>query len=116
MAGPPDAANGPEADAPDLWPAVMWILLGVGIYATAPDAWAWWKGFAYFLLGAPLMLLVTGTATARLNRTVTAMLKEVLPADDWLRPVMVAVLRAMLIVMEAWLVLYLSHGLARFLG
>ena len=110
--GAPTGSLGPA----DVWPAVLWIAAGIYAYAGAPALFTWWKGAAYFLGGAPLMLLVTGTATARLRRTVVEMVTEVFPRRDRLTDAVLLMLRGMLAAIEAMLVLFAASGTLRLLG
>lgn len=109
--------EGPAGEEPvDLWPAVLWIAAGIYAFASMPALFTWWKGAAYFLAGAPVMLLVTGTATARLRRTVVEMVTEVFPRGDDLTAIVLLVLRGLLAVIEAMLVLFAANGTLRLLG
>ena len=100
----------------DVWPAVLWIAAGVYAFASMPALFTWWKGAAYFLVGAPVMLLVTGTATARLRRTVVEMVTEVFPQRDRLTDAVLLMLRGLLAAIEAMLVLFAASGTLRLLG
>jgi hypothetical protein len=117
-AGGGNAANpGPANPEPvDLWPAVLWIAAGVYAFAAAPAVFTWWKGAVYFLAGAPIMLLTTGTATARLRRAVIEMVTEVFPQRDWLTDAVLLVLRGLLTAIEAMLVLFAVSGTMQLLG
>jgi len=100
----------------DVWPAILWIAVGIYAFAAAPEAFAWWKGAAYFLIGAPLMLLVTGTATARLRRAVVEMVSEVFPQRDRLTDAVLLMLRGLLAAIEVMLVLFAASGTMQLLG
>lgn len=105
-----------EPDGADLWPAILWIAAGIYAYTAFPAQFAWWKGAAYFLVGAPVMLLVTGTATARLRRTVVDMVTDVFPRRDRLTDAVLLMLRGLLAAIEAMLVLFAASGALRLLG
>ncbi|HYG87095.1 MAG TPA: hypothetical protein VD978_12625 [Azospirillum sp.] len=109
----PGRADGRPAD---IWPAVLWIAAGIFTFASMPALFTWWKGVAYFLVGAPVMLLVTGTATARLRRTVIEMVTEVFPQRDRLTDFVLMMLRGMLAAIEAMLILVTANGAIRLLS
>ena len=100
----------------DVWPAILWIAVGIYTFAAMPEAFTWWKGAAYFLVGAPVMLLVTGTATARLRRTVVEMVTEVFPRRDRMTDAVLMMLRGLLAAIEAMLVLFAASGTMQLLG
>lgn len=102
--------------AVDMWPAVLWIAAGVYAFASAPALFAWWKGAAYFLVGSPVMLLVTGTATARLRHAVVEMVIDVFPRRDRLTDAVLLMLRGLLAAIEAMLVLFAANGTLQLLG
>ncbi|HYH38092.1 MAG TPA: hypothetical protein VD860_07720 [Azospirillum sp.] len=110
--GAPTGSLGPV----DLWPAVLWIAAGLYAFTSAPALFAWWKGVAYFLVGSPVMLLVTGTATARLRRAVVEMVTDVFPQRDRLTDAVLLMLRGLLAVIEAMLVLFAASGTLQLLG
>lgn len=116
MAEPQDAGVGADPGPADTWPAALWIVAGALAFASAPASFVWWKGAAYFLAGAPLMLLVTGTATARLRRTVEAMVGDVFPPDARMTGVVLILLRGLLAAIGAMLVLFAASGTLRLLG
>ncbi|WP_448188580.1 hypothetical protein [Azospirillum sp. sgz301742] len=100
----------------DVWPAILWIAVGIYAFAAMPEAFTWWKGVAYFLVGSPVMLLVTGTATARLRRTVVEMVTEVFPRRDRMTDAVLLMLRGLLAAIEAMLVLFAAIGTMQLLG
>lgn len=110
--GAPTGSLGPA----DVWPAGLWIAVGIYAFAATPALFTWWKGATYFLVGAPLMLLVTGTATARLRRHVVEMVTDVFPRRDRLTDAVLLMLRGMLAAIEAMLVLFASSGTLQLLG
>lgn len=111
------SGSGPSGLGPaDVWPALLWIVAGIYTFAAMPALFTWWKGAAYFLVGSPVMLLVTGTATARLRRTVVEMVSEVFPRQDRLTDVVLLMLRGLMAAVEAMLVLFAASGTLRLLG
>ncbi|WP_431854432.1 hypothetical protein [Azospirillum sp.] len=116
MGGPHEGAPTGSLGPVDLWPAVLWIAAGIYAFAGAPALFTWWKGVAYFLVGSPVMLLVTGTATARLRRAVVEMVTDVFPQRDRLTDAVLVMLRGLLAVIEAMLVLFAASGTLQLLG
>lgn len=99
-----------------LWPALVWIAAGAYQFALAPASFAVWKGVAYFLLGTPVLLLVAGTAAARLRLAVEQMVADVFPREDWFTGLVCASLRIMLGVVEALMVTFAARGAVGVLG
>jgi hypothetical protein len=106
----------PPADIPDLWPALVWIAAGIWQFAAVPALFAWWKGALFFLVGAPVMLLTTGTATARLRAVMLDMVRDVFPANDGFTRLIAALLRIMLAAVEGMLVLTAARGAFMLMG
>jgi len=100
----------PLSDSPDRWPAMVWIAAGIWQFAAFPMLFAWWKGVLYFLVGAPVMLLVTGTATARLRGVMLDMVRDVFPVKDRFTRLIAVLLRVMLAALEGVLVLTAARG------
>lgn len=112
---PPDGAP-PDGVPMALWPALVWIAAGAYEFALAPVSFAVWKGVFYFLLGAPALLLVAGTAAARLRLGVGQMVADVFPREDWFTGLLSASLRIMLGVVEALMVIFAARGALAVLG
>ncbi|HYH20881.1 MAG TPA: hypothetical protein VD995_19925 [Azospirillum sp.] len=112
MASGPTDRTGHDAtpESPDLWPALLWIAAGIWQFAAFPMLFAWWKGVLYFLVGAPVMLLVTGTATARLRGVMLDMVRDVFPVKDRFTWLIAVLLRVMLAALEGVLVLTAARG------
>ncbi|HEY0833631.1 MAG TPA: hypothetical protein VGE72_06930 [Azospirillum sp.] len=105
-----DPAGAPFPESPDRWPALVWIAAGVWQFAAMPELFALWKGALYFLIGAPVMLLVTGTATARLRAVMLDMVRDVFPTRDRFTRLIAILLRVMLATVEGVLVLTAARG------
>lgn len=106
----------PEKPPVALWPAMVWIAAGLYQFALTPASFAFWKGAVYFLAGGPVMLLVAGTAAARLRLAVQQMVTDVFPDEDWFTGLVSASLRIILGTVETLMVLFAARGLVGLLA
>jgi len=99
-----------------LWPAMVWIAAGLYQFTLTPTVFAFWKGAVYFLVGGPVMLLVAGTAAARLRQAVQQMVADVFPNEDWFTGLVSASLRIMLGIVETLMVVFAARGMVGLLA
>ncbi len=106
-----------EGERVDLWPAMVWIAVGVGIFTATPALFAWWRGVIYFLIGAPLLLWVTGAATARLHDTIIDMVGALFARHNRLTiTLLLLLLDSMRVILVTKVVLIAANGMIRVLN
>jgi hypothetical protein len=106
----PDDFDPINAPPPDLWPAYLWIVLGAMIYAAAPELYDPFAAAAYFLFGGALALAVLGTVTARFEKLMGPILRDLIPAaDNNTTPLLTTALRWLVLGMEGLAVMHLAR-------
>lgn len=97
------------APPPDLWPAHLWIVLGALIYAAAPELYDPFAAAAYFLFGGALALLLLGTVTARFDKLMGPILRDLIPTNDDSTPLLATALRWLVLGMKGLAVMHLAR-------
>ena len=98
-----------DAPAPDIWPAHLWIALGALIYAGAPDLYDPFAAAVYFLAGGAVSLAVIGAATARFNRLIEPILRDMLPTEGDGDGLLTAALRWLAVGMEGLAIMHIAR-------
>lgn len=94
---------------PDLWPAWLWIALGVLIYLGAPQFYSFTAGAAYFIVGGCAALAGLGALTARFNQMMGPILKDLFPGEGLGGELPARALRWLVLGMEGLAVTHLSR-------
>jgi hypothetical protein len=97
----------------DLWPAMVWIVGGAVMWASAPAAFTWWKGVVYFPIASPVVGLAGAEVSHHLRAMVAEMVDDVFPQRDPFAEAIARVLWMTLAMVEASLILIAALGLIR---